>query len=135
MVAPSFLGAHFLPLTNRLLVLSLFLHWHFFFGYHIPNPCWWEITALILYSELRRVIAMSSGQWPIQTLLGWVLSSIHSSSFSSIHSRKWNNSFSQVPPKGTFCSYLIPKEHKHTVEITEEREESFYHRCFFKILI
>lgn len=103
--------------------------------YHIPNPCWWEITALILYSELRQVIAMSSGQWPIQTLLGWVASSIHFSSFSSIHCRKWNNSFSQVPPKGTFGSYLIPKEHKHTVEITEEREESFYHRCFFKILI
>lgn len=80
-------------------------------------------------------IAMSSGQWPIQTLLGWVASSIHFSSFSSIHCRKWNNSFSQVPPKGTFGSYLIPKEDKHTVEITEEREESFYHRCFFKILI
>ena len=54
------------------------------------------------------------------------------SSFSSIHPRKLSL---KCPHKGTFGSCLIPKEHKHTVEITEEREESVYHTCFFKILI
>lgn len=130
---PPFLGAHSHLWQSE--ADSLILKAYFFFDYlsysyfmliRNSNP------HILFRAEMSDCCVLI---WLIQTLLGWVASFTDFSSFCSIHWIKLNNSFLQVPPQGISLldSCLIPKEHKHTVEITDGKV--FYHRCFFSISV